>query len=248
MTGAHAADDGRGGRKPGVVVTGAAGDLGRTLCRSFADDGYQVYAADVAPVEPRPGITQVRLDVTDADAVRALAERWVRETRPWAWVNAAGIFVACPVTESTQADWRRIIAVNLEGTFNGCAAALPLLAAAGGGRIVNVGSISGQVGGIAAHPAYGASKAGVHALTKTYAMEGARHGVLCNAVAPGMLAGSMAGEFGEAQLEKLARAAPLRRLGRMEEIARVIRFLCDPANTFMTGAIVPVNGGALMPG
>ena len=110
------------------------------------------------------------------------------------------------------------------------------------------GSISGQVGGIAAHPAYGASKAGVHALTKTYALEGARHGVLCNAVAPGMLAGSMAGEFGEAQLEKLARAAPLRRLGRMEEIARVIRFLCDPTNTFMTGAIVPVNGGALMPG
>lgn len=248
MTGARTADEGRDGRKPGVVVTGAAGDLGRTLCRSFADDGHEVLAADVAAVEPRRGITPVRLDVSDADAVRALAERAGRETRPWAWVNAAGIFVACPVTESTQADWRRIIAVNLEGTFNGCAAALPLLAAAGGGRIVNVGSISGQVGGVGAHPAYGASKAGVHALTKTYALEGARHGVLCNAVAPGMLAGSMSKEFGEAQLDKLARGASLRRLGRMEEIARVIRFLCDPGNTFMTGAIVPVNGGALMPG
>ncbi len=248
MSGARAVDEGRDGRKPGVVITGAAGDLGRALCGSFAEDGHQVFAADVAAVEPRPGITPVRLDVTDADAVRALAERASRETRFWAWVNAAGIFVACPVTESTQADWRRIIAVNLEGTFNGCAAALPRLAAAGGGRIVNVGSISGQIGGIAAHPAYGASKAGVHALTKTYALEGARQGVLCNAVAPGLLAGSMSSEFGEGQIEKLARGAPLRRLGRMEEIVRVIRFLCDPANSFMTGAIVPVNGGALMPG
>lgn len=239
---------GRGSdRATGVVVTGAAGDLGRALSASFADDGRTVYAADVAPVEPRRGLVPVRLDVTDASAVRALAERAGRETRLWAWVNAAGIFVAGPVGEASQADWRRIIDVNLGGTFHGCAAALPVLVAAGGGRIVNVGSISGQVGGVGVHPAYGASKAGVHALTKTYALEGARHGVLCNAVAPGLLAGSMARGFGDAQLEKLARGAALRRLGRMEEIVRVIRFLCDPENGFMTGAIVPVNGGAYMP-
>jgi NAD(P)-dependent dehydrogenase (short-subunit alcohol dehydrogenase family) len=89
---------------------------------------------------------------------------------------------------------------------------LPVLAAAGGGRIVNIGSISGQVGGVGAHPAYGASKAGVHALTKTYALEGARVGVLCNAVAPGLLAGGMVRKFSDTQREKLARAkAPQRR-------------------------------------
>ena len=98
-----------------------------------------------------------------------------------------------------------------------------------------------------AHPAYGASKAGVHALTKTYALEGARVGVLCNAVAPGLLAGGMVREFSDTQREKLARATPLRRLGSMTEITRVIRFLADPANTYMTGAILPVNGGAFMP-
>lgn len=232
----------------GVVVTGAAGDLGRALCTAFLDDGFTVFAADLSAVAPQPGLVPVALDVTDAAAVAALAERAGRETRLWAWINAAGIFIAGPVQESSVADWQRIIAVNLGGTFNGCAAALPVLIAAGGGRIVNVGSVSGQVGGTGVHPAYGASKAGVHALTKTYALEGARHGVLCNAVAPGLLDGSMAAGFGEGQREKLARGAPVRRLGSMAEVARVIRFLADPDNGYMTGAIVPVNGGAYMPG
>lgn len=97
------------------------------------------------------------------------------------------------------------------------------------------------------HPAYGASKAGVHALTKTYASEGARHGVLCNAVAPGLLEGTMSRAFGEVAREKLVRSAPLRRLGRVEEVVRVIRLLTDPETGYMNGAIVPVNGGAYMP-
>lgn len=229
-----------------IVITGAAGDLGLALSARFLEEGLIVYAADLAPVEPRPGLIPVELDVTNLAAVTALAERVARAGRLWGWVNAAGIFVACPVREGTPADWQRIIAVNLTGTFHGCAAALPVMAAAGGGRIVNVGSVSGQVGGVAAHPAYGASKAGVHALTKTYALEGARHGVLCNAVAPGLLEGSMSQGFDEAQRAKLARATPLHRLGRMAEVAEVIRFLADPANSYMNGAIVPVNGGAYM--
>jgi len=230
----------------GVVVTGASGDLGRALCSGLVADGYRVFAADVSPGDAVPGMEPVHLDVTDRQAMSALAERAGNETRLQAWVNAAGIFIACPVSAATNADWTRIIAVNLTGTYNGCAAALPVLAAAGGGRIVNIGSISGQVGGGGAHPAYGASKAGVHALTKTYAVEGARYGVLCNAVAPGMLETGMAREFDDRQLDKLVQAVPLRRLGRMDEIARVIRFLISPENTYITGAIVPVNGGAYM--
>jgi 3-oxoacyl-[acyl-carrier protein] reductase len=230
-----------------VVITGAAGDLGRELCGSFLADGFTVYAADRAAISRRPCLEPVVLDVTDRADVIALAERAGRERRLEAWINGAGAFLACPVQEAETEDWQRIIAVNLTGTFYGCAAALPVLAAAGGGRIVNIGSISGQIGGVGAHPAYGASKAGVHALTKTYAMEGARFGVLCNAVAPGLLAGGMVREFSNAQREKLARAAPLRRLGTMAEITHVIRFLADPDNTYITGAILPVNGGAFMP-
>jgi len=233
-------------RPTAVVITGAAGDLGRALCDSFLADGIVVYAADRAELATRPGLRAVPLDVTDHAAVLALAKRAGEESRLVAWINAAGVFVACPVRAATDEDWGRIIAVNLTGTFYGCDAALPVLAAAGGGRIVNIGSISGQVGGVGAHPAYGASKAGVHALTKTYALEGARFGVLCNAVAPGLLEGGMAREFNPAQQDKLARATPLRRLGTMAEITRVIRFLADADNSYMTGTIVPVNGGALM--
>jgi NAD(P)-dependent dehydrogenase (short-subunit alcohol dehydrogenase family) len=189
----------------------------------------------------------VRIDVTVHKAMRELAERAGRETHLQAWINAAGLFVSCPVTAATDTDWARIIAVNLTGTYYGCAVALPVLAAVGGGRIVNVGSISGQVGGGGVHPAYGASKAGVHALTRTYATEGARHGVLCNAVAPGLLEAGVVREFDERQREKLAQAVPLRRLGGMDEVVRVIRFLVSADNTYMTGAIVPINGGAHMP-
>jgi NAD(P)-dependent dehydrogenase (short-subunit alcohol dehydrogenase family) len=129
-----------------VVITGAAGDLGRALCDSFLADGFAVYAADRAVMPPRPGLDAVTLDVTDRAAVVALAERAGREKRLGAWINGAGVFLACPVLEAGAQDWQRIIAVNLTGTFYGCAAALPILAAAGGGRIVNIGSISGQVG------------------------------------------------------------------------------------------------------
>ena len=159
-----------------VVVTGAAGDMGGALCRAFLAGGFRVYGADVVAVEPMPALVPVVLDVTDRAGVQALADRVAAEALPWAWVNGAGVFVAGPVREASSADWDRIIAVNLTGTFHGCAAALPMLAAAGGGRIVNIGSLSGQIGGVAVHPAYGASKAGVHALTKTYALEGAKHG------------------------------------------------------------------------
>ena len=143
-------------------------------------------------------------------------------------------------------DWERIIAVNLTGTFHGCAAALAVMSANGGGRIVNIGSLSGQVGGTALHPAYGASKAGVHALTRTYALEGARYGVYCNAVAPSVIEGSMASQLSERQREQLARANPLRRLARMPEVVEAVRYLASDAASYTNGVILPVNGGSYL--
>ncbi len=173
-----------------AVITGAAGDLGQALSEAFLADGYRVYGGDIAPVEPRAGLVPVHLDVTERAAVFALAERAAAEAGPLKlWINAAGILRVVKVPDADALDWERIIAVNLTGTFHGCAAALAVMSRSGGGRIVNIGSLSGQVGGTALHPAYGASKAGVHALTRTYALEGARYGVYCNAVAPSVIEG-----------------------------------------------------------
>lgn len=231
----------------GIVITGSAGDIGRELAESFARDGYVVFGGDLAPQAPLEGLVPVSVDVTDRASVFALAARAAAESRPEAWINAAGVFVSVSVAEATEADWHRLIGVNLTGVFHGCAAAVEMLRAAGGGRIVNIGSLSGQIGGVGVHPAYGASKAGVHSLTKTYALEGARHGVLCNAVAPSPLDGKMARIFSPSQLQKLSRANPLGRLGKIAEVVQVVRFLADKDQTFVNGAIIPVNGGSFMP-
>ena len=228
-----------------LVITGAAGDLGQALSKAFLADGYRVYGGDVVPLEPRAGLVPVQLDVTDRAAVFALAERAATESGPLKlWINAAGVLRVVKVLEADASDWERIIAVNLSGTFHGCAAALEVMRQSGGGRIVNVGSLSGQVGGTALHPAYGASKAGVHALTKTYALEGAKYGVYCNAVAPSVIEGAMASQMSERQREHLARTNPLRRLARMPEVVDAVRYLASGAASYTNGVILPVNGGS----
>jgi 3-oxoacyl-[acyl-carrier protein] reductase len=230
-----------------VVITGAAGNLGRALAEAFLADGYRVYGADIAPLEPRAGLVPVSLDVTDRNATFALAERAMAEAGPVKiWINAAGILCVVGVTDAHPVDWERIIAVNLTGTFHGCAAALEAMRQSGGGRIVNIGSLSGQVGGTGLHPAYGASKAGVHALTRTYALEGAKYGVYCNAVAPSVIEGAMASLMSERQREQLARANPLRRLARMPEVVDAVRYLASDAASYTNGVILPVNGGSYL--
>jgi NAD(P)-dependent dehydrogenase (short-subunit alcohol dehydrogenase family) len=222
--------------------------MGSALCRSFAADGYRVYAADLRPCTVE-GVTSVDLDVTDRAAVFALAEKAGAEAGGVAvWVNGAGLVRTVPTREAREDDWHRLMAVNAAGTWHGCAAALETMIAGGtGGCIVNVGSLSGQVGYPGLHPAYGASKAAVHQLTKTYAMEGARHGVRVNAIAPSVLEGSMGDTFSDDQKARLVRAIPMKRLGSMDDVVGVVRFLCSDAAGYMTGATVPVNGGSFMP-
>ena len=230
-----------------AVVTGAAGDLGQALCANFLADGYRVYGGDIVPVEPRPNLVPVRLDVTDRAATFALAERAAAEAGALKlWINAAGILRVVKVSEATPLDWERIIAVNLTGTFHGCAGALEVMRQGGGGRIVNIGSLSGQVGGTALHPAYGASKAGVHALTRTYALEGAKYGVYCNAVAPSVVEGAMASQMSERQREHLVRTNPLRRLARVPEVVDAVRYLASDAASYTNGVILPINGGSYL--
>jgi NAD(P)-dependent dehydrogenase (short-subunit alcohol dehydrogenase family) len=231
-----------------VVITGAAGDLGRALTASLLGDDYTVFGADVAPIEPRAGLIAVELDVTDRAALFALAERAAAAADALSlWINAAGIVRVTRVLDANPEDWDKIVAVNLTGTFHGCAAALAVMSRQRFGRIVNIGSLSGQVGGTGVHPAYGASKAGVHALTKTYALEGARYGVYCNAVAPSVIEGAMGSQFSDRQREQLAQSNPQRRLARMDEVVDAVRYLASDAASYTNGVILPVNGGSYLP-
>jgi NAD(P)-dependent dehydrogenase (short-subunit alcohol dehydrogenase family) len=231
----------------GVVITGAAGDMGSAAAASFLADGFRVFAADVRAVEAQAGLVPVALDVRDRAAVFALAERAAADSDLRTWINCAGVVSAARIEDAEAAEWDRILTINLTGVFHCCAAALAVMrrAAPPGGRIVNAGSISGQIGGVSLHPAYGASKAGVHALTKSYAVAGARYGIYCNAIAPSVIEGRMAAAFAPEQLDKITASHPMRRLARMDEIVHAIRYLADPAAGYSNGVVLALNGGFL---
>jgi meso-butanediol dehydrogenase/(S,S)-butanediol dehydrogenase/diacetyl reductase len=163
-------------------------------------------------------------------------------------VNAAGVIVRAPAYATSDADWRRIFAVNVDGVFFMCRAALSAMREQGAGTIVNFGSIWGEVGS-AGHAAYAATKGAVHQLTRSMALEHARDGIRVNAVCPGeirtpMLASGRANLPSEAELVAMAEATiPMGRLGEPEEVARVVAFLASDEASYMTGAMIEVDAG-----
>ncbi len=229
---------------PTVVITGAAGDLGQALTRSFTSDGWTVHGADVRPVPAGDGVVPHALDVTDREAVTGLALQLADGAGLDAWVNAAGIVAPGAPGMADSETWDRMLAVNLTGCFHGCEAALAALARTGGGRIVNIASLAGQIGTTFIHPGYSAAKGGVIALTRAYAQAGRKVGVRVNAVAPGILEGAMAGLFPDEGVQKMVSVHPLRRLGTMDDVVPVVRMLSDGASSgYLNGVVVPINGG-----
>jgi 3-hydroxybutyrate dehydrogenase len=240
---------------PAAVITGADGDIGQALSESFLADGLTVFGGDIVPVEPRDGLVPVRLDVTVREAVFALAERAAAEAGPLKlWINAAGIVCVVKVLEATPEDWHRIIAVNLTGTFHGCAAALEVMRRQGGGRIVNVASAHGLVGS-PFKSAYVAAKHGILGLTKVVALETAEAGITCNAICPGYVYTPLveAQIAGQAEAHGIPREQvirdvllaqqPNKRFASIEEIGALTLFLASDAAASITGAALPVDGG-----
>jgi 3(or 17)beta-hydroxysteroid dehydrogenase len=228
-----------------VLLTGAAGAIGAAIWDAVRDAGGTVIATDVAG-----GNEIVPLDVTDeAQWQRVIAEVEAKHGRLEGLVNAAGIAVVGSIEKTDFATWRRVMAVNLDGTFLGCKYAFPLLRREGG-AIVNLSSVLGLIGGPNL-AAYGASKGGVSLLTKSVALNGARYKppVRCNALCPAFIEGAMLEGIAsgtrdpQAVKAKLALDIPLGRLGRPAEVAKACVFLLSDASAFITGADVPVDGG-----
>ncbi len=234
-----------------VLVSGASTGIGLATVHRLLEEGATVYAGRRSPASDAElgRATPVSLDVTSEADWQAVVDGVVdRHGRLDVLVNNAGIRESGGVEETTLEQWHRLIDVNLTSIFLGCRAAVPALRRAGGGAIVNVGSITG-IRGTENMVAYSASKSGVVSMTSSLALDLARDNIRVNACCPAAIRTRMVtGWLGSAPDVAAAEAAvlskhPIGRIGRPEEVASVIAFLASQDASFMTGLSIPVDGG-----
>jgi NAD(P)-dependent dehydrogenase (short-subunit alcohol dehydrogenase family) len=236
-----------------AIVTGAGRGIGLATTRRFLAEGWRVALIDIdeallaaaSAALARPEATlALRADVAEATeiqpAIRRAAEHFGRLD---ALVNNAGVAVFKPILETTPEEWSRILAVNLTGPFLATQAAAPIMAATGGGAVVNVTSISG-LRASTLRVAYGTSKAALAHLTKQQAVELALLGIRVNAVAPGPVDTAMAKAVHTPEIRRdYLDTIPLNRYGLEEEIAEAIFFLCSDRASYIHGQVLAVDGG-----
>lgn len=242
-----------------VLVTGGTSGIGRETSVQFAKAGAQVVLAGrrmeqgeavVDEIASAGGEARfVQTDVTQEDQVRHLIEETVRHFgRLDVAFNNAGVEQGSPITEFTEADYRRVFDINVLGVFLSQKYEIPAMRQSGGGSIINTSSILGHIA-MPGAAIYNASKHAVEGITKTTALELAGEGIRVNAVAPGAIATDMidrfAGEEGSDGRQQLAANHPLGRLGRSSEIAAAVLYLASDEASFTTGISLPVDGGYL---
>jgi len=238
-----------------ALISGGASGMGRSEAVIFAKEGAKVVVADVLEAEGRQVADSlggtgrfVRLDVTSEAAWQeGVAAALSHFGKLDILVNNAGISGSFdPDTLSTSA-WDRLMDVNAKGVFLGMKHAIPLMEKAGGGAIVNISSVSGFVGQNGIHMAYNASKGAVRLMTKSAAVQYARRGIRVNSVHPGVMPAmrSSKATADPAFREKMLAGVPMRREGRVEEVAYAVLFLASDEASYITGTELVVDGGWL---
>ena len=237
-----------------AIVTGGTRGIGAAISVALAEAGAHVaagYSKDTEKAErcaetQRAGghsvsTHQGRVDDFD-DCKRVVNEVLEKYGRVDFLINNAGITLDKTLRKMSAEDWCNVINVNLSGAFNMTKAVLEHMIERGSGRIINISSVIGSTGNVG-QANYAASKAGLFGFTKSLALETANKGITANVVAPGFIATEMVAAMPEASLAKVVEKIPTKRLGKPEEVARVVKFLCEDESGYITGAAFHVNGG-----
>jgi 3-oxoacyl-[acyl-carrier protein] reductase len=240
-----------------VLVTGGSGGLGSIHCLSLARGGYNVAVAGHSHPEKAEALAAeirdmgkkamaLRMDVADLDDVWAGVKQIEAKLGPIdILVNnaASGIVRAVTIVNMPKDDWDHDLSVNLTGPFNTIKCCLPGMLERGWGRIINISSITGTMGG-AGQCSYATTKAGLIGLTKTVALEGARKGVTCNALVLGIFDGGAWHEVAPEFQERIVRSMPMRRPGTPQEVSNLVVFLASEESSYITGETIEISGGA----
>lgn len=237
-----------------AIVTGGAKGIGRGCCELLAQHGANVVIADMnlagaqevekALKEKGCSVKAVQVNVKSVGDVRAMVET-AADTFGTVdiLINNAGILHTTPIEDITEEEWDNIVAINLKSVFFATQAVLPYMKEKRYGKVLNLSSLAGRNGGIANGLGYSATKAGIIGLTRGFAARLAKYGINVNAIAPGSTDTGILDTLPQEKIDELVSKIPLGRFGKTEEIAGVAVFLCSDEASFMTGAIVDVNGG-----
>ncbi|QDA58778.1 3-oxoacyl-ACP reductase FabG [Hymenobacter jejuensis] len=235
-----------------VIITGGASGIGRAASLRFAGEGATVVIWDVnaekaestrVEIEAQGGKAEVAIvDTTNAEQVEAAAQAAQQQFgRLDVLINNAGITWDSTLKKMTLQQWQQVLDVNLTGVFNCTKAVAPFMEAQQSGRIINTASVVGLYGNFG-QANYAATKAGLIGLTKTLAKELGKYNITVNAVAPGFVATEMIGTIPEKVIDRMKERTPLRRLGKPEDIANAYLFLASEEASFVSGAVLSVDG------
>lgn len=240
-----------------AIVTGAARGIGKAIALKLAEQGLNVVVSDILIDEAQAAAAQlkethgvealaVKTDVSNVQDVEDLIKTTVDQLGSVDFlVNNAGVTRDNLTIRMSEQEWDMVLNINLKGTFLCSQAASKVMMKNRFGRIVNIASVAGILG-TAGQANYASSKAGVIALTKTFARELGKRNICVNAVAPGYIATEMTDKLSDKVKEEYISNIPLNRAGTPEDIAEVVRFLISPAASYITGTVINVSGGLVI--